>query len=76
MADGEFDLRNIEAGIVATRGIAEFGLARMIDIHHEFSAVRELTTGMCISMLRAISAEPRRVDALVDDAIRLCFPPP
>ncbi len=67
--------RNIEAGIVATRGIAEFGLARMIDIRHEFSAVRELTTGMCISMLRTIGGDPRRIDALVDDAIRLCVPP-
>jgi AcrR family transcriptional regulator len=76
MADGEFHLRNIEAGVVATRGIAEFGLARMIDIHHELSAVRELTTGMCISVLRAIGADPRRIDALVDDAMKRCFPPP
>jgi AcrR family transcriptional regulator len=73
---GEFDLPGVEAGIVATRGIIEFGLARMIDIHHEFSAVRELTVGMCITMLRAIGVDRRRIDRLVDAAMRAHFPSP
>lgn len=73
---GDFELRNIEAGIVATRGIAEFGLARMIDIHHELSAVRELTIGMSISLLRALGVDPTRIPALVDDAMQRGFPAP
>ncbi len=55
---GEFALRDVEVGVVVTRGICEFGLSRMIDIHHEFSAVRSLTEGMLGSMLRGSAPTP------------------
>lgn len=75
LAAGEFDLADVDVGIVATRGIVEFGLARMIDIHHEFTAVRDLTQGMVTSMLRAIGVSPSRIDRLAGDAMQVYFPP-
>lgn len=72
---GEFALRNVEIGVVVARGICEFGLSRMIDLHHEFSAVRALTEGMLESMLRAFGVGPERIDRVVADAMQRCFPP-
>ena len=61
---------------MVTCGICEFGLSRMIDIHHEFSAVRSLTEGMLGSMLRAIGTDAARVDTIVADAMQRCYPAP
>ena len=72
---GEFAVRSVEVGVVVARGICEFGLSRMIDLHHEFSAVRALTEGMLESMLRALGVDTSRIDGVVADAMQRCFPP-
>jgi AcrR family transcriptional regulator len=72
--DGELDLPSLEAGVIAVRGIVELGLGRMLDLRHELSSVRELTSGMCATMLRAIGVDRRRVARLTTDAMQRCFP--
>lgn len=72
---GEFALRSVDVGVVVARGICEFGLSRMIDLHHEFSAVRALTEGMLESMLRALGVDAMRIDGVVAEAMQRCFPP-
>ena len=70
---GDLDIRNLEMGFVAVRGICELGLSRMLVVHHEFSAVHELTVGMCLSALRALGVPHERAEPVAIAAVARAF---
>ena len=70
---GDLDIRTLEMGFVAVRGICELGLSRMLAVHHEFSAVRELTLGMCVSALRALGVPDERAEPVATAAVADAF---
>jgi AcrR family transcriptional regulator len=67
--EGLFTVPSIDAGVVAVLGICEVGLSRMLDLHHEFTAVRELTMGVCVMILRCVGYDGRRIERLAKAAV-------
>lgn len=76
LAGGQFKLPSLDVGVVSVLGICAMGLSRMLDLHHEYTAVRELTQGLCVAVLRSVSVDARRIDKLARDAVLVCFEVP
>lgn len=68
--DGSVKVPNLQSAVVSVLGICELGLSRMLDIHHEYSAVRELTHGLTVMVLRCLGVNARQIDKLAREAVR------
>ncbi|WP_286505591.1 TetR/AcrR family transcriptional regulator [Variovorax davisae] len=73
---GQFKVPSLDAAVAAVLGICDVGTTRMMEIHHEYSAVRELANGLCVLVLRSLGADARRVERIAKEAVDECFDKP
>lgn len=73
---GELEFFSLDAAFATVLGICQVGTARMLEVLHEYSLVRELTHGLCVMALQALTVAPHRAEALAAEAVLDCFDRP
>lgn len=75
MSQGLIKLEHVDAGVVLILGLSDLGVSRLLRLHDERPRAERLMRGICVTMLRGLGVDARRISRVVEDGMTAVFGP-